>query len=219
MKYPHVLFDLDGTLTDPGPGITNAVNYALNKFGMASQDRSALYRFIGPPLWDSFEQYCGFSREKAETAVQYFREYYNETGIFENAPYDGIRALLTSLKGSGRTLAVATSKPEITAKRVLEHFDLDGFFTFVGGSAYDGSRVKKEDVIRYVLDSCGICDPSSTVMVGDREHDIIGARKTGVASVGVLYGYGCREELETAGAGMIAGTVAELGRVLLNEEF
>jgi phosphoglycolate phosphatase len=216
MKYPFILFDLDGTLTDPGLGITNAVMYALDKFGIKAEDRSSLYKFIGPPLWDSFEQFFGFSKEEAETAVQYFREYYNVTGIFENTPYDGIHALLKSLKDVGGTLAVATSKPEITAKRVLEHFDLAEYFTFVGGSVFDGSRVKKYDVIRYVLDNCRISDLSSAVMVGDREHDVVGAKKAGLDSVGILYGYGSREELERAGATAITGTVAELGEFLLS---
>lgn len=215
MKYPFILFDLDGTLTDPGLGITNAVMYALDKFGIKVDDRRSLYKFIGPPLWDSFEQFFGFSKEEAETAVRYFREYYNVTGLFENTPYDGIRALLESLKDGGGTLAVATSKPEVTAKRVLEHFDLADYFTYVGGSVFDGSRVKKYDVIRYVLDTCRICDTSSAVMVGDREHDIIGASKACLDSVGILYGYGSREELERAGATAIAETVDELGRFLL----
>jgi phosphoglycolate phosphatase len=216
MKYPYILFDLDGTLTDPGLGITNAVIYALEKFGITADDRRSLYKFIGPPLWDSFERFYGFSKEEAESAVRYFREYYNDTGIFENTAQAGIRALLGALRDSGRTLAVATSKPEVTAKRVLEHFDLAGYFTFIGGSTYDGSRVNKDDVIRYVLDSCRICDLSSAVMVGDREHDIVGAGKAGIDSIGVLYGYGCREELQEAGADYIAETVADVGKILLD---
>jgi phosphoglycolate phosphatase len=215
MKYPYILFDLDGTLTDPGLGITNAVIYALKKFGIEGRDRSALYKFIGPPLWDSFEQFYGFSKEDAETAVLYFREYYNDIGIFENTAYSGIQDLLKVLKDGGGTLAVATSKPEITAKRVLEHFDLAGYFTFIGGSTFDGSRVKKDDVIQYVLDSCRVCDPSEAVMVGDREHDILGAKKLGLASVGVLFGYGSREELEQAGTDFIAETVADVAEFLI----
>lgn len=215
MNFQTILFDLDGTLTDPGIGITNSVMYALDKFGISVGDRSELYKFIGPPLWESFKRFYGFSEEQSKRAVEYYREHYKVTGIFENAVYDGISELLTTLKASGKTLLVATSKPEIFAKQVLEHFDLSEYFTFIAGSELDGTRVNKVEVIRYALYSCGITDLATTVMIGDREHDILGAQKAGIAAIGVLFGYGSRLEHEEAGADFVAETVADIQNILL----
>ncbi len=203
-KYDTILFDLDGTLTDPAIGITNSVAHALKKWGIEVSDRSELYKFIGPPLLDSFSNYYGFTREDSERAVKYFREYFSVKGMFENAVYDGIKEVLSKLKANGKTLIVATSKAEIFAKKILEHFELAEYFDFVAGATFDSSRVKKEDVIDYALKSCGIEDISRMVMIGDREFDIFGAKHFGMDSVGVLYGYGSREELEVAGATYIA---------------
>ena len=212
--FEHILFDLDGTLTDPAVGITNSVMYALKKFNIEVSDRSRLYQFIGPPLADSFRVYYGFSEDQAKQAVEYYREYYKDTGIYENYLYNGIENLLKVLTLRGKKLVLATSKPEVFAKRILEHFHLDPYFTFAAGSNLDGTRVKKDEVIAYALKSCNITDRSGAVMVGDREHDIIGAKKTGIHSIGVLYGYGSREELETAGADDIAETVEDIGRLI-----
>ena len=188
--YQLVLFDLDGTLTDPGVGITNSVAHALKKFGLAVPERAALYKFIGPPLHESFERYYGFSQEQAQTAVAYYREYFREKGIYENFVYDGVEELLKALRGAGRTLAVATSKPEVFAKQILEHFHLDPYFTYVAGANLDGTRTRKDQVIACALRGCGVEAPAAAVMVGDREYDIWGARKQGLDSIGVLYGYG-----------------------------
>lgn len=215
MKFKTILFDLDGTLTDPGIGITNSVMYALQKYSITVNDRSELYKFIGPPLWESFKRYYGFSEAEAKKAVGYYREYFSVTGLFENAVYDGIDTLLAALEDRGKTLIVATSKPEIFAEQILEHFDLAKYFSFIGGSELDGTRVNKHEVIRYVLGMRGVTDLSTVVMVGDREHDILGAKKNGIASVGVLYGYGSREEFDVAGADFIAETVTDLHRILL----
>ncbi len=217
MQYTHILFDLDGTLTDPALGITNSVMHALKKYGIEVKDRRELYKFIGPPLTDSFEQYYGFSKTQAVTAVDYYREYYRDTGIFENSLYGGIPELLALLKSKGKTLILATSKPEVFAKRILEHFRLDQFFSFISGSCLDGTRVKKDEVIQYALKSCNITDKSGVVMVGDREHDVIGAKKCGIRCIGVLFGYGGRTELEEAGADYLAETVEEIGKIILNE--
>lgn len=198
--YQTVLFDLDGTLTDPGIGITNSVAYALRKYGIEVADRRELYRFIGPPLHESFENYYGFSQERAKEAVEYYREYYREKGIFENCVYTRIQELLETLCGKGRKLAVATSKPEIFANQILEHFDLAPYFTCVAGSNLDGTRTKKAEVIAYALERCQIADFSQTVMVGDRKHDIQGANQVGLDSIGVLYGYGDYAEMTKAGA-------------------
>ncbi|KAI4447097.1 5'-nucleotidase [Eubacterium plexicaudatum ASF492] len=210
--YQNLLFDLDGTLTDPGVGITNSVAYALEKFGIQTQERSQLYPFIGPPLQDSFERFYGFSQEDAKQAVGYYREYFKEKGIFENKVYDGMARLLESLCDAGKNLYVATSKPEIFAVRILDYFSLSRYFTFVAGSNLDGTRSKKEDVIAYALHAAKISDLSDVVMIGDREYDIAGAKKNGIASVGVLYGYGGRQELENAGADYIAACQEDIYR-------
>ena len=213
--YQIVLFDLDGTLTDPGLGITNSVMHALKKWGIEVKERESLYRFIGPPLQDSFMQYYGFSAEDAETSVAYYREYFREKGLYENEVYPGVEKLLTDLKAAGKTLAVATSKPEEFAIRILKHFGLDGYFDVIAGATMDSSRSKKADVIAYCLERLGVTELSGVVMVGDREHDIIGAKKVGVDSIGVLVGYGSREELEAAGATHIAETIPDVLKAVL----
>ncbi len=214
--YEVILFDLDGTLTDPGVGITNSIEYALNKCGIKVADRAELYKFIGPPLQESFENYYGFSTEKAKTAVKYYREYFRDKGIFENLVYDGIENLLKLLYDSGKKLIVATSKPEIFAKRIMEHFDLAKYFTYIAGSNMDGTRTKKAEVISYALEVCNISDISKAIMVGDREHDVIGANTVGLDSIGVLFGYGDYNELTAAGATYIAGNVRDIHSIIFN---
>lgn len=208
--YDVILFDLDGTLTDSGMGITNSVAYSLKKYGIEISDRTELYKFIGPPLKESFEKYYGFSAEQAGKAVEYYREYYVDKGIFENTVYDGIEELLKEIRGSGKRAIVATSKPEVFAKRILEHFGLAGYFEHIVGANMDETRTKKEEVISHVLQSCKIPDLSRVLMVGDREHDILGAKKMGLDSLGVLFGYGDREELKRAGATYIAEAVRDI---------
>lgn len=213
--YETILFDLDGTLTDPGEGITKSVAYALQKYSIEVTDRSVLYPFIGPPLVDSFQKYYGFSPEQAEQAVVYYREYFRETGLFENEVYDGVEDLLASLRSAGKRVILATSKPEVFARRILDHFGLTRYFDVIAGALLDGSRMHKADVIAYALDTAGITDKSSVVMVGDREQDVKGAEKTGLPCIGVLYGYGSREELTAAGATAIVESVEELQQFLL----
>lgn len=214
MGYEYILFDLDGTLTDPAIGITNSVMYALEKYGIEVSDRSELYKFIGPPLGDSFENYYGFSKEESKMAVEYYREYYRDKGIFENLVYDGLEDLLKTLKDNSKILIVATSKPEVFAKQILEHFNIAKYFTYIAGSNLDGTRVKKYEVIKYALESCNIIDLAKAIMIGDREHDIIGAKEAGINSIGVLFGYGDRNELEKAGADIIVETVSDIGKIL-----
>lgn len=201
--FDVVLFDLDGTLTDPGEGITNSVAYALRKYGIEVSDRSELYKFIGPPLKDSFMKYYGFDEDKALQAVEYYREYFRDTGIFENEVYEGVEAMLKRLCDMGKKLVLATSKPEVFAVRILEHFDLKKYFTVVAGASMDSSRSKKGDVIAYAISLCESFDKYTAVMVGDREHDVIGAKENGLKSIGVLYGYGDENELKTAGVDYI----------------
>ena len=212
--YRTILFDLDGTLTDPGLGITNSFAYALEKLGLEVPDRKELYTIIGPPLKDCIIDRYGFSDEAAENAVKIFREYFSTKGLFENEVYPGVPEMLQKLRDEGKKVILATSKPEPFTFRILERFDLMKYFDFVAGATMDSTRVKKADVIAYALESCGITDLSEAVMIGDREHDIIGAKAHAMDSIGVLYGYGSREEHEKAGATRIAATVSELSAML-----
>lgn len=209
-KYEFYFFDLDGTLTDPVLGITNSFMHALEKYHIFVSDRSELHKIIGPPLMDSFQTYYGFSYEKASEAVGYYREYYQDKGIYENEVYDGIPRLLECLQKAGKKIVLATSKPEHFAKVILDHFHLTEYFTFIAGANMDGTRTKKDEVIAYALESCGITDTGKVVMIGDREYDILGAKKYGIDSVGVLFGYGSYEELEGAGATYLVESVEEM---------
>lgn len=213
--YDTILFDLDGTLTDPGVGITNSVAYSLEKFGIHNEDRRELYCFIGPPLTDSYREYYGFSEEDAVLAVKYYREYFSVKGIFENEVYDGVPEMLAALCRAGKKVILATSKPEEYARRIVEHFGLDGYFFFVGGGSMDNSRSSKDRVVRYSMANGQVTETSRAIMIGDRKHDIIGAKANGIDSVGVLYGYGSREELEAAGATYIAATPADVLKICL----
>ncbi len=209
-SYDTFLFDLDGTITDSAPGITNSVVYALKKYGVEEKDYDKLCKFIGPPLVDSFQEYYGFSREKALEAVEYYREYYRDKGIYENSVYGGFEEVAKTLKEHGKRLAVATSKPEPFAKRIIEHFGLAPYFDCVAGMELDGRRGTKAEVIRYAMDLVRVKDKRGVLMVGDRKHDVMGARSTGIDCLGVLYGFGTREELAQAGADYIAETVEEI---------
>ncbi|MGN0464840.1 MAG: HAD family hydrolase [Lachnospiraceae bacterium] len=212
-EYKYILFDLDGTITDPGEGITNSVIYALNKFGIFDKKEN-LYKFIGPPLAQSFQKYYGFDEEKARLGIEYYREYYTVYGMFENIVYDGIEEMLKNIKESGKKILMATSKPEKFAKQILEYFKLDKYFDYVAGATMDEKRVRKAEVISYALSNYQIQSLEEVLMVGDRKHDVLGAKEVGIDCVGVLYGYGDREELEKAGADYIVETVEELAAFL-----
>ena len=214
-NYKYILFDLDGTITNPGMGITNSVMYSLKKFGITVSDRKDLYKFIGPPLLDSFQKYYGFSMDESVTAVKYYREYYRDKGIFENFVYEGLNELLYDLKDSGKTMLVATSKPEYFARQIIDYFGLSDYFIYVAGSNLDGTRVDKYEVIRYALESTGIYGLSEVIMIGDREYDVLGAKKMGVSSMGVLFGYGSEEEIIKSQPDYVAETVADIGKILL----
>jgi len=214
-RYPYIFFDLDGTLTDPGVGITNSVAYALERYGIHVADRRTLYPFIGPPLADSFAHFYGFSPADARAAVDVYREYFADRGIFENELYPGIPALLERLRADGRKLVMATSKPEEFALRIAEHFGIAGYFDCVAGAAMDETRTAKWEVIAYALERLGGPAPAEVLMVGDREHDVQGANRCGIATLGVLYGYGSREELMSAGAVAVVDTVEAVGDYIL----
>ena len=214
--YTHILFDLDGTLTDPGLGITNSVMYALEKFGIRTEDRSTLYRYIGPPLFDSFREFHGFSDADARTAITYYREYFSETGLFENELIPGVPALLRRLKNAGKTLLVATSKPEDFSVRILEYFDLLQYFDFVAGACMDETRTQKWEVIEWALEHCD-CEKEKVLMIGDRHHDAEGAARCGLPCLGVLFGYGSREELLRAGVIGLAAAPEEIWDFILGK--
>ncbi|MBQ8387364.1 MAG: HAD hydrolase-like protein [Clostridia bacterium] len=211
----YVLFDLDGTLTDPGEGITNSVAYALAKFGIKAE-RQELYKFIGPPLITSFMEYYDLSKEDGIRAVAYYREYYTPKGIFENKLYDGIPEMLGSLKKSGKKIILATSKPENYAAQILEHFGIMKYFDACCGNTMDDARHLKADVIAYVRERFPDITAENTVMVGDRMHDVEGAAVFGIPTVGVTFGYGGREELEGAGAKCTVDSAAELENIIQN---
>lgn len=213
--YTIVLFDLDGTLTDPKIGITTCVQYALQKMGIEEPDLDKLIPFIGPPLTYSFKEFYHMTAEQAEQAIDYYRERFSTIGLYENAVFPGIPELLEELRQQGKTLIVATSKPTIYSVKILEYFKLESYFQSVVGSNLDGTRVEKHEVIEYVLAELSEYDRSQIIMVGDRMHDIQGAKRNGIDVVGVAYGYGSREELEQAEPNYIVDTVAELREYLV----
>ena len=212
--YDTILFDLDGTLTDSGLGITRAVQYALGQMGYAVPPREALFTFIGPPLHMSFQKHYGMDEATAVEAVRQFRVYYNEMGgILENEVYPGVRQLLQELKQAGKRLMIATSKPQAAAEKVMGYFGLDEFVPeIVGGT--DDTRNTKGKVIAWALQAYGV-DPETAVMVGDREHDIHGATENKIPAIGITWGYGDRPELEGAGATAVFDTPAETAQYIL----
>lgn len=211
----YILFDLDGTLTNPKVGITRAIQYAMKQLGEPVEPMDALISFIGPPLAVSFAE-RGYDEEKTAQAIAYYRDYFTKDGMFENDVYDGIEALLQQLKTAGKTLAVATSKPEIFAETILAHFELMPYFDVIVGSELDGRRSAKADVIAEVL-QCLNVHASQCVMIGDRKHDMIGARTHHMTAIGVTYGYGDAQELTEAGADFICHDVRALQQLLLEQ--
>lgn len=213
--YKYILFDLDGTITDSGEGITKSVKYALEHFNVTVDNLDELRRFIGPPLKESFKEFYKFDGEKANLALLKYREYYADRGIFENNLYEGITEILDELKECGKTIVLATSKPEVYAKKILKYFKIDKYFSFVAGADLEETRVKKGDVIKYALEGAEISNLSEVIMIGDREHDIIGAKENNIKSIGVLYGYGDVIELTQARADYIANNTKDLLKIIL----
>ncbi|WP_276819120.1 HAD hydrolase-like protein [Mailhella massiliensis] len=206
----YVFLDLDGTLTDPSEGITRGVMYALERFGIHEKDPRRLYPFIGPPLYDSFMRHYGFDLDTAYKAIEYFQEYYGQQGMYENVPYPGMRDLLHSWRDEGRRLILATSKPEVFAVRILERFDMNGAFLLMAGGDVEEKRVEKHLVIEYAMERLGLSHTGGCLMIGDRKFDVLGAGRHGIPTLGVLYGFGSREELTESGASWLAGSVEEL---------
>ena len=211
--FDYLFFDLDGTLTDPAQGITNSFVHALKYFGIEIPSYETLCTFIGPPLPETFKTQFGFDEQKVAEGVKKYREYFATKGLLENSVYPGIPELLAGLKAAGKKLVVATSKPEEYSIRIIEHFGLAQYFENVCGSLMDESRSKKDEVIAYAIERNHISDKSKILMIGDRKHDILGAKKIGLKSCGVLFGYGSRKELEEAGADFISENVSRLDKI------
>ncbi|UUV17834.1 HAD family hydrolase [Fusobacteria bacterium ZRK30] len=214
MKYKYILFDLDGTLTDPGVGITKAVQYALKKNNIVEESLDILEKFIGPPLKDSFVEFYSFDEKMVSDSIQYFREYFRKNGIFENEVYSGILDLLGELKNRDCKIAVATSKPTVFANSVLKHFGMREYFDLVVGSNLDGTLGNKAEIINCVIENLKIKNLKETIMIGDRKYDVIGAEKNNIDSIGVLYGYGSLEELEAASPTYIVDSINQLYKLL-----
>jgi len=215
MNFDTILFDLDGTLTDPAEGITNSVIYALKKMGIAPPERKELLKFIGPPLAQSFEKYFNLSYKQSLKAVDIYREYFAPKGLFENTLFDGVPEMLKNLKKDGKKIVLATSKPTVFANKILKHFNLYDYFDLTVGSNLDGSLTNKAEVITVALERLGNFKKDRAVMVGDRSHDGMGGIKNGLFTVGVTFGYGSEEELKAAGASHIVNSVKELMEFLI----
>jgi phosphoglycolate phosphatase len=215
-NYDLILFDIDGTLTDSEPGITGAAREALMRMGFPIPEQETLRKFIGPPLWQSFIDYCGMTAEQAEQAVEFYRATYNVKGAFENKPYPYISELLDELRAAGATLAVATSKPASIALPVLKYFHLMPYFKYVSAPGDDEHSSRKKELILSAESFCGI-SKERTVMIGDTHFDAAGAREAQTDFIGVLYGFGTKEEMEREGAKVFARNVAELKNLLLRD--
>lgn len=209
--YKAILFDMDGTLTESGEGITKCVQYALQKFGIDEPDLKKLEVFVGPPLKEQFMKYADLSEDEAENAVVYYRERYETAGIYENRPYPGVEEMLKELLHKGYRLAVASSKPEYYVKKILDHFQLTAYFTEIVGSELNGDRTDKTEVIEEALKRLKLDrDREQAIMIGDKEHDVLGARKAGLDCIAVTYGYGTEQELLSACPLKTAETTEEI---------
>lgn len=213
--YRTVFFDLDGTLTEPSTGIINSVEYALNKWNIKVTDRDSLRCFIGPPLLYSFKEYYGFSDSDAQKAVNYYREYFTQKGMFENIIYDKSEFVLKTLKTHNVQTILATSKPEVFASKILKYFGIDVYFDYICGATLDSSRNTKESVLEYAVKKSGLKDLSRAVMIGDRHHDIDGAKHVGIDSIGVEYGFAEKNELKNAGATYTVKNIEDILDIIL----
>ncbi len=212
----YILFDLDGTLTDPKEGITKSFQYALAHYGIDEPDLDKLEVVIGPPLRDSFVEFYGFTRENAHEAETKYRERFSKIGMYENVIYDGIASMLHTLRDEGKMLAIASSKPTFFVEKILEYFEIKEYFHHIIGSNLDGTRSDKAEVVDAAIAGFGQVDKCDIIMVGDRKFDVIGAHERRIEVIGVAYGYGGVEELEEAGADYVVNTVVELEKLLLN---
>ena len=217
-KYKIILFDLDGTLSDPKVGITKSVEYALQKMQIQESNIDELECFIGPPLQDSFAEYYNFDEEDKQKAIDYYRERFKEVGMYENELYSNIPNLLKSLNDLNYRLVVATSKPTVFSEEILRHFNIDHYFDLVVGSNLDGTRTAKTDIIQYIIDKYNGHKLEDFIMIGDKKHDIIGANNNGIDSIGVTYGYGSYEELSQSNPTYIVESVDQLKDILIGSQ-
>ena len=215
LNKQFIMFDLDGTLTDPKEGITKSIQYSLKHFDIEVANLNDLVRFIGGSLWEIYPKNFNLSEDDTKIAVEKYREYFSDYGIFENLLYDGIPDLLANLKSNGKKIILATAKPSVFAEKILRHFNIYQYFDFISGSELDGRRSEKYESISYAIENCGIASPELAVMIGDRNLDAIGAKKANVTSIGVLYGYGSYEELSNAGVDFMVSSVNELNDLLV----
>ena len=215
-NFDLILFDLDGTITDSGEGITKSVQYALSKLGIEEPDLENLRKFIGPPLIDSFEKYYGFSREEAIRAREIFNERYQPIGWMENRPYDGIEEVLKALKENGKMLGIATSKPADTAERVLTYFGLREYFPVFCASPLNGIGGEKAGRIQAAIEDAKAlgCEAKNVIMVGDTKFDVLGAHECGIPCVGVTWGFAVEGEFEACNTEFVVDTMEELLDVL-----
>lgn len=215
-NYQTIIFDLDGTLTDSQVGIINSLTYAFQQMGLPLPAKSLLKKFIGPPLSQSFQDFCGLNDIETQKTISYYRQYFADKGWKENQLLPGARELLAKLKQAGKTLLVASSKPEVFVKQILDHFEIDSYFTVIAGASLDDSRSQKSAVIAHALKTAKIEELKGCVMVGDRKHDVEGAKVQGLPTIGLLLGFGSRQELEESGAIAIAENFQDLEEILLN---
>lgn len=215
-NYQTIIFDLDGTLTDSQTGIINSLTYAFKQMGLPLPVQSQLKKFIGPPLSQSFQDFCGLNDIETQKTISYYRQYFADKGWKENQLLPGARELLAKLKQAGKILLVASSKPEVFVKQILDHFEIDSYFTVIAGASLDDSRSQKSAVIAHALKTAKIEELKGCVMVGDRKHDVEGAKVQGLPTIGLLLGFGSRQELEESGAIAIAENFQDLEKILLN---
>ncbi len=216
-NYDTFLFDLDGTLTDPGEGIVNSLLYSLSRMGIQETDHDKLLTFIGPPLVDSFVHWYGFDDDQVVTAIAHYREFFRDKGLYQNIKYDGIETMLDKLHKHGKKMFIATTKPTVFAEKVADRFDFSRYFLEIVGSELDGRRTKKDEVIKTVFNRHDL-QKHRSIMIGDRLYDIVGAKKNGIDSIGVGYGFGSRKELEDAGADFYVDTIEELQTLILGNQ-
>lgn len=209
MDKKYILFDLDGTITDSGEGIKNSIKYSLNKIGKEENRQEVLNSFIGPPLSDSYIKYYGVSKNEADELIKFYREYYTTKGIYENFLYDDIKIVIEKLKESGNIIILATSKPELFAKKVIEYHNLTKYFDFIAGATLDGKIGHKDEVIQFIIDNYKI-DKENAYMIGDTKYDILAGNKLGLNTIGVTYGYGSLEDLKEAKANYIVNSPKEI---------
>lgn len=218
--YKYILFDLDGTLTDPGEGITKSVQYALSRMGIIESDLKKLEPFIGPPLIESFQEYYGFSPEEVQEATVYFREYFTTKGLYQNKMFEGVPQMLQKLKDNGRVIAIASSKPEPFVRQILDNFALTSYFDYICGGTLDEKRCRKADVIGELLRQMNLPEEEKNklLMVGDRRHDVEGAACFGIPCLGLALGFAAEGELWQAGAVEVAESIEAIADFVLRTE-